>query len=249
MAIDPTDSDIVYAAGYPGFHKTTDGGDTWQNVSGAISGNTYAVVVDYSDPSIVYTGGTNGLFKSTNSGNTWVDVGLNAVNAVLIDPDDHNTIYAGTATGVYMSTNGGDTWEAMSDGLEDFNVTSLGIFPNAYLFCGTDISGMYRWDISTGMEELTDYNAAHTMRVAPNPMRHSTAITYHISSEDRVTLAVYDSQGRFVRTLVSGRQAAGMYTHYWDAVDAHGVRVSAGVYFFRLKVGTTTNFLKLVVTR
>ncbi len=247
--MDPTDPDIVYAAGYPGFHKTTDGGDTWQTVSGGISGNTYAVVVDYSEPNIVYTGGTNGLFKSTNSGNTWANVGLSGVNAILIDPDDHSTVYAGTATGVYMSTDGGDTWEAMSDGLEDLYVTSLGVFPDNYLFCGTDVSGMYRWEISTGLDELVHSNSLQALKVVPNPARRDVTIIYQMPTENQVMVSIFDAQGRFVRDVVRARLPAGSHTQHWDGVDALGTPVAAGVYFCRLTVGAKTDIVKIVLTR
>lgn len=249
IAVDPTDSDIVYAAGYPGFHKTTNGGNSWQEISTGISGSTYAVAVDYSDPSVVYTGGANGVFKSTNGGDNWTNIGLTAVNAVLIDPGNHDVVYAGTATGVYASTNGGTSWDVMNDGLEDPAITSLGIFPGTYLFCGADVGGMYRWDIYTGVEELTSNHATRVLRAAPNPMRYGASITYYLSKEDHVTLAIYDAQGRLVRELVNAEQAAGTYTQNWNGVGAYGVPVAAGVYFCRLMAGKTANFLKIVVTR
>ncbi|UCG31005.1 MAG: T9SS type A sorting domain-containing protein [candidate division WOR-3 bacterium] len=249
LAIDPTNSDIVYAAGYPSFHRTLDGGNSWEQVTTGISGYTYAVVADVSDPNIVYAGGANGVFRSTNQGDDWTNIGLVGVNAVLIDPQNHDFLYAGTEGGVYMSMDAGTTWIAMSDGLEDLNVTSLGIFPECYLFCGTDIGGMYRWDISTGIEELMDHHVTHELRAEPNPMRNSATITYQLPTDSRVIVSIYDAQGRFLQELVNTRQAAGTYRQDWCGVDSYGVRVAAGVYFCRLTVGATTHFLKLVVTR
>jgi hypothetical protein len=249
IAVDPTDSDIVYAAGYPGFHRTTNGGSSWQQVTGGIAGNTYAVVIDYSNPSIIYVGGTNGIFKSTSGGNNWTNMGLSAVNAILIDPENSEIVYAGTATGVHMSTDGGNTWQVMNDGLEDLRVTSLGVFPGYYLFCGTDIGGMYRWDISTGIEELHDDHAVHVLFAVPNPMRHNTAIAYHLPADNKVRLSVYDVQGRLIDELVNAQQAAGAYQQYWDCTDTYGLPVAAGVYFCRLTVGGSNDLVKLVVTR
>ena len=249
IAVDPAEPYIVYAAGYPGFHKTTNGGNTWQEIGSGVSGNTYAVVIDPSDPSVVYTGGTNGLFKSTDSGDNWTNVGLSGVNAISIDPGNHDVVYAGTANGVYASTDGGTTWDAMNDGLEDLNINSLGIFPGTYLFCGAEVGGMYRWDIYTGTEELVGYHSTSVLRATPNPMRHSASITYYLPRENDVTLAIYDAQGRLVRELVSAQQAAGTYTRGWDGIDANNIPVAAGVYFCRLRAGKTANFLKIVVTR
>jgi hypothetical protein len=248
LAIDPTDSDIVYAAGYPGFHKTTNGGNVWNEVSGGLSGTTYAVVVDGDDPTIVYTGGTGGIFKSTNGGNNWTNMGLTGVNAILVDPANHEYLYAGTSSGVYMSTDAGASWEAMNDGLENLHVTSLGIFPEHYLFCGADIGAMYRWDISTGTAE-TGHTAAGIITVAPNPMRHRTSIAYSLSRASRVELSIFDVQGRYVQNLLSETQAAGTYRQCWDGADRSGVPVAAGVYFCRLNIGNMTHMLKVIVTR
>lgn len=248
LAIDPTNSDIVYAAGYPGFHKTTNGGNVWNEIGAGLSGNTYAVVVDSDDPTVVYAGGTNGIFKSTNSGNNWTDMGLNAVNAIFIDPQSHDYLYAGTQTGVYISTDAGVSWETMNDGLDDVHVTSLGIFPEYYLFCGTDIGGMYRWDISTGTAEYGE-SAIRALSAMPNPMRHRAAISYYLTIQDYIELSIFDVQGRYVRTLVSEMQSAGTHTGYWDGADRSGVPVAAGVYFCRLTTGTMAHMLKVIVTR
>ncbi|MBC8182485.1 hypothetical protein H8E88_15405 [candidate division KSB1 bacterium] len=40
-----------------------------------------------------------------------------------------------------------------------------------------------------------------------------------------------------MRTLVSEEKRAGNQWIKWDARDNHGVPVSSGVYFYRLKVG------------
>ncbi|UCD05376.1 MAG: T9SS type A sorting domain-containing protein, partial [candidate division WOR-3 bacterium] len=164
-------------------------------------------------------------------------------------PQNHDLLHAGTENGVFKSTNAGADWQVMNEGLEDLNVTSLGVFPGHYLFCGTDIGGMYRWDISTGIEELRDHRAATALFAGPNPMRHSAVITYHLSKESQVRLSIYDVQGRLIDDLVNTQQVAGAYQHYWDCTDTHGLPVAAGVYFCRLTVGGSSDLIKLVVTR
>lgn len=248
LAVDPIDSDIIYAAGYPGFHRTTDGGDTWEQITTGMSGYTYAVVVDTDDPYIVYAGGANGVFRSTNRGDDWTDLGLTGVNAILIDPQNHDCLYAGAESGVFMSTNTGTDWVAMSEGLEDLHVTSLGIYPGHYVFCGTNLGGMYRWDISTGALE-TDNATAGVLSIAPNPMRHRTGIAYSLVRECRVELTIFDVQGRIVRNLASETQTAGFHHQYWDGADRSGVQVAAGVYFCRLSTGTANRILKVIVAR
>lgn len=71
----------------------------------------------------------------------------------------------------------------------------------------------------------------------PNPFNPRTAIRFELSTLDAgapVTLRVYDLQGRFVRTLVSGRLDAGPQIATWDGHNTDGRLAPSGVYFYRL---------------
>ena len=114
IAVDPTNSDIVYVAAYGplwasggerGVYKTTDGGKTWKAI----------------------------LNISENTG----------FNEVMIDPRNSNTIYAaahqrqrkvftyiggGPESAMYKSTDGGATWNKMMKGLPaDINIGRIGM--------------------------------------------------------------------------------------------------------------------------
>jgi len=68
----------------------------------------------------------------------------------------------------------------------------------------------------------------------PNPAASSTRIAYDVPREARVTLRVYDAQGRAVRLLAGGVASPGRKSVYWDLRDDRGTRVRAGIYFYRL---------------
>jgi bacillolysin len=68
----------------------------------------------------------------------------------------------------------------------------------------------------------------------PNPFNASTTIAYTLGSAGRVSAAVYDVHGAFVRTLADGVQAAGRHTVAWDGTGARGLTLPSGVYFCRL---------------
>jgi hypothetical protein len=83
----------------------------------------------------------------------------------------------------------------------------------------------------------------------PNPFNPSTTIVYSIASESDVTLAIFDVQGKLVRTLVSARKPPNNYRVMWDGTDNRNVSVASGVYFYRL---TTREFVatkKMVLLR
>ena len=75
----------------------------------------------------------------------------------------------------------------------------------------------------------------------PNPFNPETWIPYHLASDARVTLTIYDTKGAVVRELDLGHQRAGYYTDrsraaYWNGRNELGEQVATGVYFYQLQV-------------
>ncbi len=63
----------------------------------------------------------------------------------------------------------------------------------------------------------------------PNPFNGRTRITFSIPAKSQVSLALYNVQGRLVRTLINKSIAAGQYQYHLD-VD----KLSTGIYYYRL---------------
>ena len=81
----------------------------------------------------------------------------------------------------------------------------------------------------------------------PSPM----TISYQLDHPGQVSLAVYDSTGRQVRTLLTGtQQVAGQHTAIWDGLDRNGLPVTPGNYQWHLvsTPGFTRKFLVNVGT-
>jgi len=76
----------------------------------------------------------------------------------------------------------------------------------------------------------------------PNPYRGSSEIEYSLPKSGGVRLAVYDPQGRLVRTLAEGTFAAG--TH---RITVSGLK--SGVYFYRLEAGNASLTRRMVVAK
>jgi photosystem II stability/assembly factor-like uncharacterized protein len=118
-----------------GVWRTTDGGQTWENISdGFFGGSIGAVAVAESDNNVIYVGGGEktvrgnvsygyGIWKSLDAGKTWKNVGLNNsrhVPRIRIHPNNPDLVYAAVLgdlfksseeRGVYRSRDGGRTWE------------------------------------------------------------------------------------------------------------------------------------------
>ena len=68
----------------------------------------------------------------------------------------------------------------------------------------------------------------------PNPFNPSTMIPYQLPAPMHVRLEVFNILGQRIATLVDGERSAGFHTTSWDATDAAGEAVGAGVYLYRL---------------
>ncbi len=83
----------------------------------------------------------------------------------------------------------------------------------------------------------------------PNPFNPETQIAYRVAVAAEVELAVYDVAGRRVTTLVSKRQAPGVYRVGWHGLNSQGEPVASGVYFCRLCVGREQFSKKMVLMK
>jgi len=70
----------------------------------------------------------------------------------------------------------------------------------------------------------------------PNPFNPITAIKFQLADIARVELTIFDILGREVARLVDGIRPAGSHQIMWSGTDHDGIRVSSGVYIYRLKV-------------
>ena len=81
----------------------------------------------------------------------------------------------------------------------------------------------------------------------PNPFNPSTIIPYQIPASAHVRLEVFNLLGQRLATLVDGERQAGAHTARWDATDAAGRAVGAGVYIYRLSSGGQTVSRRMVL--
>jgi len=119
-----------------GVWKTTDGGESWENISDDAFGTSSvgAIAVAESDPNVVYVGmgehavrgvmtsHGDGVYRSTDAGRTWTHLGLGNtrhISRIRIHPSNPDLVYVaaqGAAyaesedRGIYRSTDGGESW-------------------------------------------------------------------------------------------------------------------------------------------
>jgi photosystem II stability/assembly factor-like uncharacterized protein len=131
VAVDPLNSNIVYAAAAGGgLWKTTDGGGTWtpltDNLPRLSSG---CVAVDPVNDQIVYYGQGelhysidsypgSGVYQSTDGGQNWQQVplpgGIYYTGKIAIAPSNDSVIYVCGYYDIYKSTDLGKTWTELN---------------------------------------------------------------------------------------------------------------------------------------
>lgn len=83
----------------------------------------------------------------------------------------------------------------------------------------------------------------------PNPFAEGTTIAYGLYEGSEATLRIFDVEGRLVREMLLGFQAAGDHKVQWDARDAEGRAVAPGTYFYQLQTPTFVDSRPMVLVR
>ena len=85
--------------------------------------------------------------------------------------------------------------------------------------------------------------------VAPNPFNPQATISFFVPFETPVRLAIYDTSGRRVRTLLDGEVLSGSGEVVWDGRNDSGRPAGSGIYYCRLEAGRVTETGKLVLLK
>ncbi|MBS1494855.1 MAG: serine hydrolase [Bacteroidetes bacterium] len=78
----------------------------------------------------------------------------------------------------------------------------------------------------------------------PNPFNPETNIKFDITSQGEVKLVVYNSLGKEVQNLFTGKLAPGSYSYKWNASG-----FPSGVYFYKLVTGNSSFIKKMMLVK
>lgn len=167
LAVAPSDPEVVWAGtGEPhirsnvslgsGIYKSTDGGETWEEMNMKWPSRTARIVIHPTDPDIVYVAALGhshgpqkerGVFRTLDGGETWehvlaVDEHTGA-SSVEMDPNNPRILYAGMwqvtihtwgresggpGSGIYKSKDGGTTWTKLEgNGLPELPIGKVDV--------------------------------------------------------------------------------------------------------------------------
>jgi hypothetical protein len=78
----------------------------------------------------------------------------------------------------------------------------------------------------------------------PNPFNPSTKIKFTLPKAEKVKIAVYNTIGQKIETLLNQSMKAGFYE-----VEFNAVYLSSGVYFYRIEAGEFQYVKKMVLIK
>lgn len=81
----------------------------------------------------------------------------------------------------------------------------------------------------------------------PNPFSKETIISYQLNKETHVNLAVYNTLGQKLITLVDEDQTTGKYSVNWNVHNYINKQISDGIYFYRLETDHNSTFTKKLI--
>jgi hypothetical protein len=96
-------------------------------------------------------------------------------------------------------------------------------------------------DVILSQDMLTEFELLQNY---PNPFNPSTTFSFSIPSNEFVTLAIYNSLGQQVATIVNSNMTEGSYKFSWNAN-----KMTSGVYFAQLNAGNKTQIQKIMLLK
>lgn len=218
----------VKSTGMPGEVEdatfSSDGGETWHASSLGESAWNFAF-----QDLVVWAATDHGLFTCESPGAPWRRVEITdpvireTLRGSFVGVETvGDTVWVGAENGMGCSTDRGETWAIIQGPLGTRAIDDGGVFPS-----GGDADPAETYAFPTPFSPARD---------------ELVRLRYSLSTDVRVTIAIYDFAGRSVKLLVedearsgageTGR--AGLCGENWDGRDERGDLVANGVYFYRI---------------
>jgi len=91
------------------------------------------------------------------------------------------------------------------------------------------ITAVVEFDEATSADEFVKHNGLELYPASPNPARYTTNLNYGLDKVDKVTIDIFDAQGKRIKSLERQGQSTGRHQ---EQILTHDM--SAGTYFYRI---------------
>lgn len=106
---------------------------------------------------------------------------------------------------------------------------------------------------STLIADLTEVKGTALSKNAlfafPNPFSNSTTISFSLSQSQKVSIQIFDMDGKLIKTITNAEMQAGAHQFTWNAKDEKGNAISAGIYYLKLTAGSYAETKKIIVIK
>ncbi len=83
----------------------------------------------------------------------------------------------------------------------------------------------------------------------PNPFNPNTNIVFQLNESSHTELAVFNTRGQKVKTLVNGFLSAGEHHRAWDGTSDQGRKMGSGLYIVRVKTSNGVSTCKILMLK
>jgi len=151
LAIDPRNSNVIYAGTWWLPYKSTDGGQTWKIIKKGMieDSDIFAIDIDPRNADHVIASACSGIYETRDAGENWKKVqGIPSqsrrTRAILQHPSMPGVVFAGTTEGFWRSASGGgnDSWMVTTS--RQLEINSIAVHPRNpnMVFIGTNNYGV-----------------------------------------------------------------------------------------------------------
>jgi len=235
-------------------------GGTWSALGSGVDDTVFAIAVNpsgvYAGGDFAHAGGSSASCIARWDGSAWSAMGEGVYGAYYYAPSVHAIAVsgayahvggtftkAGGVTANYVARFDGDSWSTLGSGLngpvQAIAVNGSDVYVGGSFSQAGGIPANYiaRWvPEPSGIESPSEEESeeAPDIFVSPNPMESGATVTFQSIGPSPLTIEIYDTSGRLVKTQALGTLPVGSHTRYWDGCDDNGSALTSGVYFVRL---------------
>jgi photosystem II stability/assembly factor-like uncharacterized protein len=203
LAIDPADSNTIYAGTYHLPWKTTDGGKTWLPIATGMidDSDVMSLRIDAANPARLFASACSGIYRSENRAATWIKLqgipySSRRTLAILQDQRDPGVLYAGTTDGLWVTRDAGETWTRTTP--REWVINAVAVVPagagTSQLLLGTESQGVL---VSQDRgQHFSPANAGFSHRVAAGLLgdpRDPRRLLLHLAGPEDSLLETPDS--------------------------------------------------------
>jgi len=230
--------------------KTTDGGITWKSVC-TIDPFLINSIFFLNDLTGWIAGNSGLVYKTIDGGDNWFIQNSNLSHPInKIYMINESTGWLGAwGPHIAYTTTGGEAWHPVNKPSGNEEITELKFFDNTgigFMILGNKLYKTWNNGIFTSVIQTANNipDKFSLMQNYPNPFNPTTVLKFTLNKKGKVSLKLFDINGREVRDLISEQLNKGEYEYSFDAAG-----LPSGIYYYKLSDGTQSEAKKMMLVK